>query len=518
MDRRKIASIIALMVTGFGIGIDFTGALLLVPTIQAELDTDITTSQWVLNIYALFFAMLMVTGGRLGDIYGHRPVLMIGLVIFLVASLICYAAPTIGVLIGARALQGVGAGLIWPCMLAFGAVAIAKAEERGLVIGLILGGVTFGNTFGPMISGAVIDLGQWRLFFIVNVILAVVSIVALRLLLPIHRSPGTGEGIDLAGVVLLSVSVLCLLYALDVGAEWGWGSWPILALFAVSILTFMIFRIVERHVRDPLVPPVLMRNRQFVITLFLSCLQMPAIFVGFLYFPQYLQRTLDWSPFEAALGLAPLTALLAIGSVISGTLYKTFGPKRLLTLGYVLVALGAISIPLLPNDLGYLQILPAMIIAGIGATLCVGPSGTASVSAVSPERAGLAGGLSFMAHLLYGATMVAVATVIMASVTASELDHRLYDLRIHMSPADIGVISQNSPGTQSAKAILDQFSESNRKAILTALRASFDRGLDMSYLLAALSALVGVVLCRMLNEKKLIHDPGRAPSQGVQDS
>ncbi|MEM7178252.1 MAG: MFS transporter, partial [Pseudomonadota bacterium] len=138
MDRRKAASVVALMVTGFGIGIDFTGALLLIPTIQAELNADITTTQWVLNIYALFFAMLMVTGGRLGDIYGHRPVLMIGLVIFLLASLICYVAPTIGVLIAARALQGVGAGLIWPCMLAFGAVAIAAEKERGLVIGLIL--------------------------------------------------------------------------------------------------------------------------------------------------------------------------------------------------------------------------------------------------------------------------------------------------------------------------------------------------------------------------------------------
>ncbi|MEM8841912.1 MAG: MFS transporter, partial [Pseudomonadota bacterium] len=429
------------MVTGFGIGIDFTGALLLIPTIQAELNADITTTQWVLNIYALFFAMLMVTGGRLGDIYGHRPVLMIGLVIFLLASLICYVAPTIGVLIAARALQGVGAGLIWPCMLAFGAVAIAAEKERGLVIGLILGGVTCGNTIGPMISGVVIEFGEWRLFFLVNVVLAVVSIIALRLLLPIHKSPVSGERIDLPGVVLLSVSILCLLYALDVGTDLGWRSLPILALFSTSALFLLIFRVVERHVRDPLVHPELMRNRQFVITLFLSCLQMPTIFIGFLYFPQYLQRSLEWSPFEAALGLAPLTALLAAGSVISGTMYKTFGPKRLLTSGYVLVALGAMSIPLLPNDLGYLQILPAMIIAGIGATLCVGSSGTASVSAVSPDQAGLAGGLSFMAHLLYGAMMVAVATVIMAVVTTSELDHRLYDLRIHMSPADIGVIS-----------------------------------------------------------------------------
>lgn len=506
MDRRKVASVAALMVTGFGIGIDFTGALLLVPTIEQELGADITTTQWVLNIYALFFAMLMVTGGRLGDIYGHRPILLIGLVIFLLASLICYVAPTISVLIAARALQGIGAGLIWPCMLAFGAVVIATPDERGLIIGLILGGVTCGNTFGPMISGAMVDLGDWRLFFLVNVVLAVVSIVTLRLLLPAHKSQGTDERIDVPGVVVLSLSVLGLLYALDVGTEWGWGSLSILALLGASVLMFLIFRVVERHVRDPLVPPQLMRNKQFVIALFLSCLQVPAIFIAFLYFPQYLQRSLGWSPLDSALGLAPLTGLLAIGSVVSGTLYKDFGPKRLLTWGYILVTLGALSIPLLPNELGYMQILPAMILVGIGATLSVGPSGTATVSAVRADQAGLAGGLSFMTHLLFGATMVAVATALMASVGMTALTSGLADLRINLPSAEIGIISRQPPTTEKVQAILDKFSGADRDAILVALSASFDSGMDMAYLLASLTALIGVVLCRMLDEKKLIHN------------
>ena len=270
MDRNSIIKVIALMVTGFGIGIDFTGALMLVPAIENSFDADITSTQWVLNIYALFFAMTMVAGGRLGDMYGHRKMMIIGLSIFLFASVLCFVSPGLDYLIGARALQGIGAGCVWPCTLAFGATKVSKEEHRALVMGLILAGVTTGNVFGPMISGAVVNLGDWRLFFLANVVFSSISMTTAILLMERETEHKKGEHIDFAGMGILSFAVLLLLYGLDVGADWGWTSLPLLLLFFVSAVLFFLFPKVEKRVKEPLLMPQLMQNREFLITLGLN--------------------------------------------------------------------------------------------------------------------------------------------------------------------------------------------------------------------------------------------------------
>ena len=229
------------------------------------------------------------------------------------------------------------------------------------------------------------------------------------------------EHLDIAGMGLLAFAVLFLLYGLDVGADWGWTSVPLLMLFFISAVLFLLFPKVEKRVTEPLLLPQMMQNREFRITLGLNMFNVSAAFVGLLYFPQYMQKVLGWSTFESALGLAPLTVLLAVGSIVSGTLYNDFGPKRLLFWGYLVATIGAATVVVLPSDLGYFRILPGMVMIGLGATLTVGPSGTAAVCAVKPERAGLVGGLSFMTHLVYGAISVACATAVMYVVSLSKL-------------------------------------------------------------------------------------------------
>ena len=202
--------------------------------------------------------------------------------------------------------------------------------------------------------------------------------------------------------------------------------------------------------------PQLMQNREFLITLGLNMFNVSAAFVGLLYFPQYMQKVLGWSVFQSALGLAPLTVLLAIGSIVSGTLYNDFGPKKLLFWGYLIATCGAASIVILPAGLGYFQILPGMAMIGLGATLTVGPSGTAAVCAVKPERAGLVGGLSFMTHLVYGAVAVACATAIMYAVSLSSLRKSLAAAGINMSDADQRVLNGGTLDTDSARAVLSR--------------------------------------------------------------
>ncbi|MEM7076265.1 MAG: MFS transporter [Pseudomonadota bacterium] len=513
METKDTFRMLALMVTAFGVGIDFTGALQLVPAIELGFDTNITSTQWVLNIYALFFAMTMVTGGRLGDMYGHRPIIMIGLVVFLSASVLCFLSPSLGVLVAARALQGIGAGFIWPCIIAFGATRIGTAEHRGLVMGMILAGVTTGNVFGPLISGAAIGFGDWRYFFLANVGFALLSLVTLLVLLPREETVKPDERIDFAGIAVLSLAVLMLLYALDAGADLGWTSPAILALFVGSVVFFTSFPFLEKRVREPLLPPVLLRNREFVITLALNALMVPAIFVGFLYFPQYMQRTLGWSSFGSALGLVPLTALLAIGSVISGTLYNDFGPKKLLALGYLSCTIGAALVAFSPSGWGYFQLLPGMLFLGLGATMSVGPSGTAAVGAVRPERAGLVGGLTFMAHLVYGALSVALATAIMYTVSLSRLAQDLAKDGISMSAADQKAVNGASLATDSAKAVLAKFEPAQVEKIRTVLTDAFDTGMDYAFVLAMISAATGLFLVFFLDEEKLQNGVEDRPDQ-----
>lgn len=174
MESRTKIVIATLSVPAFMIGTDFTGALMLVIPIEQEFSTDITTTQWVLNVYALTLAMALVAGGRLGDLFGRRRVLLIGLAIFFAASLACTAAPSIAWLIGARAVQGIGAALTWPCVLAIVMTSVEK-KERGTVMALTIGAVSIGNVVAPFLAGIVGGLGEWRLFFFVNVILAAVS-------------------------------------------------------------------------------------------------------------------------------------------------------------------------------------------------------------------------------------------------------------------------------------------------------------------------------------------------------
>lgn len=456
--------IATLMITAFMIGTDFTGALLLVPSIEKELSADITTTQWVLNIYALSFAMFMVTGGRLGDTRDRRQVLLIGLVLFLVASVGCFLAPDIGILIASRALQGLGAALIWPSIIAFGAIN-ATEDQRGFVMGLILAGVTGGNVIGPLIGGVSASLGDWRLFFLVNMILAAVVAVLVFRLIPKQAPQADDERVDYAGVLVLSCAILALLFALDVGADWGWSSPRILGLFAASVALFLVFPLMERRVADPLMPPQLLGNRQFLITLWLNALMVPSFFVAFLYFPQFMQKVLGWTVLEASFGMLPLMLPLMVGSIIAGNLYKPFGPKRLLFAGYFLVLLGCACVLLLPSDLGYLTILPTMLLIGLGAPMAVGTSGTAVVSAVKASRAGLAGGLSFMLHLAYGAIGVAVATAIMFTSAAG-----------------------NKTSAEGAGALSG---------------AAFAHGMSLAYWPVLLSVLLGLLLVLAIDESKL---------------
>lgn len=421
MDRTTRLTLATLALPALMIGTDFTGAMALVVLIEREYGVNIGTTQWVLNAYALTFAMGMVAGGRLGDIFGRRRLLFAGLGIFLAASLACTLAPTVTVLVVARAAQGLGSALAWPSVLAMAATA-GRDDQRGMSVGLILGAITAGNVLGPILAGTIAGFGMWRAFFAVNVALAGLSVLTVWRFLP-PQPRGADARVDVAGMAILSLAVFGLMFGLDIGADWGWTSVRTLALFAVCVVLFVIFLPVEARVRDPMVPPAMLRDRQFLLALATNGFAIPTLFLMFLYVPQYLDKGLGWSASASSFGTFPMYIVSATSTLAAGWLYNRVGPRRLIVGGHVLaVAAGLWMVFGLSPSLGYAGIVVPMVVAAIGAGAIIPPAGTLAVGAAGPERAGLAGGLSFMVHLSVGALGVAGATAIMSSLGAGAED------------------------------------------------------------------------------------------------
>lgn len=476
--------------------------MLLVPAIEEDFSVDITTTQWVLNIYALTFAVFMVAGGKLGDSYGRRRMMTIGLLVFIAASIGCALAPTIGLLILARAVQGLGAALVWPSMLGAGATLVTE-ERRGVVMGMLLACVNIGNVVGPLMGGLAVAFADWRFFFIVNIALACVSLLLCRRLLPAPTGKPTREPIDFAGIATLGLAVLALLFALDVGSDWGWGTPRLLGLLALSALLFVAFPLVERRVREPMIPPHWLRHREFRLLLLINGLAVPAIFIALLYFPQYLQKALGWQVLHVSVGVLPMMALLGVASMLSGRLYKPLGPKRLLTIGYLLAVAGSATAVWLFPSWGYFAILPPMILIALGAGTSTGPAGTATVNAVPNENAGLAGGLGFMVHLVVGAIGVAGATAIVNATSLNRLEQGLSDAGITMQPAEVALLNAAVPGGQKAQAAVAGLDAQSVEVVHSLLRSAFTAGMSHAFWLALGLAALGLVAVRLVNEARL---------------
>ena len=517
MNRIQMLGVATLLFSAFTIGMDLTGTLLLAAPIENEFSVDISTTQWVLNLYALTYAVLMITGGRLGDMFGRRRLMLIASSFFALASLGCLLAPTIGWLIIARGVQGAGAAIMWPCILAMGANLVSE-ERRGWIMGLILAGVTSGNVVGPLVGGFVVWVGDWRLFFLINLIMvAIVALLVLRFL-PKDRQETTNERIDFVGIVLLAGAVGALLYGLDVGPNWGWGSLPIVGIFVLSAVLLMLFPLAEHRVTDPMVPPPLMRNRHFLLALSTNGLLVPSIFLAFLYFPQYLQKALGWSVLEASFGMLPLMVLLSVGALVAGRLYDSIGPRRLLLIGYIMILLACAWVVLLNPGWGYIGLVPAMVLLGLGGAMGVGSAGTVAVSAVDASRTGVAGGLSFTVHLTCGAVGVAGGTAILYMSGTRALREGLSGAGISMPPAEQTTLNAAAPGADAVTKILDAYGSEVAAKIQNIMTASFSHGLSEAYWLALASAFIGLLAVMAIDEKRLKNADAGPSTDSRQDT
>ena len=482
---------------GFTVGTDVVGAGVLLDPIEQEFETTISTTQWVINAYALTFAMSMVTGGRLGDMYGRRKLLLIGLGVFATASVACALSPDIWFLIGARMIQGVGAAIVWPCALGLLFLSVPD-EKAGGAIGILLGLVGIGNAVGPLVGGGLSDLAVWgwRLFFVFNVVTASLSLLLVSVATRGgHHEPLKPERIDYAGITVLATAFFALLLAFDLSTARGWGSSWVLGLLVLAAVSFLAFPFVEKRMPEPLIPPRLWRNTPFVAGVFLNGQQIAPAFILIVFVPQLGQRVWGYSDFQAAMLLLPFVVCFTGLAPIAGRIYDRIGGRRLIGAGYVMVVAGTLWIALVPDTLGFWGwLLPGEALIGAGGAFSIGPSGTLAVASVREDEVSLAGGISFQWHLTAAAIGIAAATLIITSSVQSELRDTIENSGHQVSQQELRTIQGIEHGNPDAVIASSHLPTETQRQLKADVSSGFEIGLRRAFWFATGFAGVGLLL------------------------
>ncbi|MFJ7041782.1 MFS transporter [Streptomyces sp. NPDC101112] len=390
--------------------VDSTVVNVALPRMGRDLDADLAALQWTVNAYMLTLAGLILLGGALGDRFGRRRIFVLGVVWFASASLLCGVAPDAAVLIAARALQGVGGALLTP-----GSLALIQAsfhpDDRARAVGLWSGFGGIGAAVGPFLGGWLVDGPGWRWVFLLNVPLALLCVpIALRHVPESGDGRTHGRGFDVLGAALGALSLAFVTYAL---IEATTGSVPVAVAAVAGVATGVAFVRVERRRPDPMMPPEIFASRQFtavnIVTLFVY-----AAFSGFFFLAALqLQVVSGYSALAAGTALLPITVLMLLLSSRAGALGERVGPRIPLTVGPVLCAGGVLLMLRVGPDASYpTDVLPALLVMGLGMVTLVAPLTATVLASVSTEHAGLASGINNAAARAAGLIAVAALPLI----------------------------------------------------------------------------------------------------------
>ena len=370
--------------------IDGTVVGIALPTIGRTFHAGVTELQWVTNAYTLTLAGLLLLGGSLGDRYGRRRVFQIGTAWFAIASLLCAVAPDAPALIGARALQGVGAALLTPGSLAILQASFSR-EDRSKAIGAWagLGGVA--TAVGPFLGGWLISAVSWRLIFFINLPVAVAVLAVSRRHVPESRDPTITGRLDVPGAVLFSLALAGLTYGLTEGAGQGWGSPVTVGALVAGAGLLVAFCLVELRQKSPLLPLGIFRSAQFSGANAVTFVVYGGLGGALFLLPIQLQQVLGFTPLEAGIALLPITVIMLALSSRSGALAARIGPRLQMSVGPLLVGAGLALLARVGVTDRYMPgVLPALLVLGFGLAATVAPLTAAVLAAAPSEHSGIA--------------------------------------------------------------------------------------------------------------------------------
>ncbi|MEI7742776.1 MAG: DHA2 family efflux MFS transporter permease subunit, partial [Chloroflexota bacterium] len=342
------------------------------PSIEAEFRIDLPTVGWVVVAYLLVVGSLLLPVGRLGEVLTFKRVYIAGFALFTAASVASGAAPTAALLIAFRVVQAVGAAMI----MSMGPAIIARtfpAGERGRALGLNGVSVSLGLTMGPALGGILTAVASWRAIFLINLPIGILAVLWAWRVLP-EETPGKGQRFDLRGAALSGAALFALLLALSEGQGWGWGSAPTLGLLAVALVLGIAFVIAERRAVQPLIDLALFRIRPFAFGLASVVLAFIGMFVGVFLMPWLLERGNGFSAAETGLMLTPVPIAMAIVAPFAGSAADRWGPSIPASTGIVVMVLALLSLTTLPSQLTALDLLPRLVLLGVGQGLFMSPN------------------------------------------------------------------------------------------------------------------------------------------------
>lgn len=392
------------------------------PRIGSNLHAGLTSLQWTLNAYTLTLSGLLLLGGSLGDRMGRRLIFVIGVIAFTLASVGCAAAPTIDVLIGMRAVQGVGAALLTPGSLAI-LQAVFRREDRAAAVGAWSGIGGVATAFGPVLGGVLVGVAPWgwRLVFLINLPIAVFVIALALRHVPETRDAQTHGRVDVIGAALASAGLAGIIYGLTEGPARGWG---VLAVGAVGLGVALLvsFIILESRLADPLLPLGLFRERQFSAANAVTFAVYAALSGGVFLLPVALQKVSGFSPVAAGSALLPLTFIMLLLSARMGRLATRIGPRIPMAVGPIIAGVGISMFAFLgPKSTYWTGVLPPMIVFGLGLAITVAPLTATALAAAPDHNAGIASAVNNDIARIGGLLAVAVLPGL-AGLTPSAYD------------------------------------------------------------------------------------------------
>jgi EmrB/QacA subfamily drug resistance transporter len=420
----------------FMIMLDNTIVNVALPSIQRDLKISLSELEWVVNGYALTFAVLMLTGGKLADMLGRRRIFVAGLAIFTLSSLACGLATSAHMLIAARVVQGVGSAFMNPATLSI-ITATFPPRQRGAAIGIWAGTSAMALAIGPLVGGVITEQINWSWIFFINVPVGAIGILVARLVIRESRDTSHEQRLDVPGLVASAVALFALTYGLIEANTYGWTSGRILALFAVFAVGLALFVILELRQRIPMLDVSLFRNPTFAGANATMMLVALAMFGVFFYVSLYMQDVLRYSATKAGATFLPMTILIILIAPVAGRFADRVGPRWLMGVGMTCVGASLLIFSRLDVSSNFWNIFPGLIVGGFGMALAMTPTTAAAMGSVPVDKAGIGSAVLNSMRQVGGSLGIAV----MGAIVAASID---------VSPGDPRVAGQFVEGFQHA--------------------------------------------------------------------
>jgi EmrB/QacA subfamily drug resistance transporter len=481
----------------FMVVVDNTIVNVALPTLSEELGATTSNLQWIVDAYTLVFSALLLAFGYFGDRHGRRLALQAGLVVFAITSGLAALSQTTAQLIGARALMGIGAALIFPATLAIIISVFTDVKERATAIGIWSGVTGLAVAAGPVTGGLLLEHFWWGSIFLVNIPIAAIALLAGRLVVPGSRDPEPGR-LDRFGLLLSVAAVGGIIWAVIEAPHRGWTSPEIIVIGTVSLLLMVGFVLYERRLAHPLLDVTLFVNPRFSAASIAIASAFFGLF-GFIFLiTQYMQLVQGYSPLQAGVRTVPFAVVTAVFSPASIAIMHRVGTKRVVALGLFLMSAGFVVASTLSADSAYFgPVLAAMVIMAAGLGLTTSPATEAIMGALPPARAGVGSAVNDTTREFGGTLGVAIVGSVFATLYAAKVVEALSGF-----PAEIVAVVEESMGA----AVVLSTEVPNGAVLLDAAQSAFMSGFGAGSLVAAAATAVGGVLALLWLPARHVQD------------